>query len=297
MKKSLLLCILAAIGFGVAPTVIQLAIRAGVSQVSCVLYNNILLMLVCLIMCKAGRHSLRISGKKVLPLLLMGACGMGFTVFLLTMSYQYIAVGTATVIQFLYPSIVTVACAVFMHRRLGPSAYLAIVLSILGLLFISVIGSGSTHFRPMGFLLALASAFTYSFYIFGNEYFKIGELPVWSAVFYMAAAAGTVFAVINAVSGQFTLPATGSAALFTFGAAAISSFSFLLLNIGIAGIGAAQASFATLIEPITAVVCGVIVLHEKVTVFTFIGIVLILLAVWINSAPAEKKAPAKLSGK
>ena len=36
MKKSLLLCIIAAIGFGVAPTFIQLAIQSGVSQ-TCVL--------------------------------------------------------------------------------------------------------------------------------------------------------------------------------------------------------------------------------------------------------------------
>ncbi len=293
MKKSLLLCILAATGFGVAPTVLQLAIQAGVSQISCVLYNNALLMLVCLIMCKASHHSLRIPGKKVVPLLLMGACGMGFTVFLLTLSYQYIAVGTATVIQFLYPSIVTVACAVFMHRRLGRSAYLAIVLSIVGLLFISVIGSGSTSFQPMGLLLALASAFTYSFYIFGNEYYGIGELPVWSAVFYMAAASACVFVVINTVTGQFTLPSTGSAAIFAFGGAVITSLSFLLLNIGIAGIGAAQASFATLIEPVAAVVCGIIVLHEKVTVFTVIGIVLILLSVWVNSMPAKEEAHAK----
>ena len=57
MKKSLLLCIIAAIGFGVAPTFIQLAIQSGVSQTSCVLFNNILLMLVCLVMCLAGHHS------------------------------------------------------------------------------------------------------------------------------------------------------------------------------------------------------------------------------------------------
>ena len=166
MKKSLLLCIIAAIGFGVAPTFIQLAIQSGVSQTSCVLFNNILLMLVCLVMCLAGHHSLCIPAKKVLPLLLMGACGMGFTVLLLSLSYQYIAVGTATVINFLYPPIVTVACAIFMHRRLGRSAYLAILLSILGLLFISVIGTGVSSFQPAGFILALASAFTYSFYIF-----------------------------------------------------------------------------------------------------------------------------------
>ena len=277
MKKSLLLCIIAAIGFGVAPTFIQLAIQSGVSQTSCVLFNNILLMLVCL----------------------MGACGMGFIVLLLSLSYQYIAVGTATVINFLYPPIVTVACAIFMHRRLGRSAYLAILLSILGLLFISVIGTGVSSFQPAGFILALASAFTYSFYIFGNEYFGIGEYPVWSAVFYMAAASACVFIVINAVTGQFTLPAGGAAMGYAFGAAVITSLSFLLLNIGIAGAGAAQASFATLIEPVASVICGVIVLNEKVTLFTIIGIVLILLSVWVNSmhthekAPAREKAPAK----
>lgn len=186
-----------------------------------------------------------------------------------------------------------------MHRRLGRSAYLAILLSILGLLFISVIGTRVSSFQPAGFILALASAFTYSFYIFGNEYFGIGEYPVWSAVFYMASASACVFIVINAVTGQFTLPAGGAAMGYAFGAAVITSLSFLLLNIGIAGAGAAQASFATLIEPVASVICGVIVLNEKVTLFTIIGIVLILLSVWVNSmhthekAPAREKAPAK----
>ena len=110
----------------------------------------------------------------------------------------------------------------------------------------------------------------------------------------MAAASACVFIVINAVTGQFTLPAGGAAMGYAFGAAVITS-----LNIGIAGAGAAQASFATLIEPVASVICGVIVLNEKVTLFTIIGIVLILLSVWVNSmhthekAPAREKAPAK----
>lgn len=115
----------------------------------------------------------------------------------------------------------------------------------------------------------------------------------------MDAASACVFIVINAVTGQFTLPAGGAAMGYAFGAAVITSLSFLLLNIGIAGAGAAQASFATLIEPVASVICGVIVLNEKVTLFTIIGIVLILLSVWVNSmhthekAPAREKAPAK----
>lgn len=211
MKKSLLLCIIAAIGFGVAPTFIQLAIQSGVSQTSCVLFNNILLMLVCLVMCLAGHHSLCIPAKNVLPLLLMGACGMGFTVLLLSLSYQYIAVGTATVINFLYPPIVTVACAIFMHRRLGRSAYLAILLSILGLLFISVIGTGVSSFQPAGFILALASAFTYSFYILAMNTSASANTRSGAPSSTWAAASACVFIVINAVTGQFTLPAGGAA--------------------------------------------------------------------------------------
>lgn len=183
--------------------------------------------------------------------------------------------------------------------RLGRSAYLAILLSILGLLFISVIGTGVSSFQPAGFILALASAFTYSFYIFGNEYFGIGEYPVWSAVFYMAAASACVFIVINAVTGQFTLPAGGAAMAMPLAQPSSPRSASCCSISGIAGAGAAQASFATLIEPVASVICGVIVLNEKVTLFTIIGIVLILLSVWVNSmhthekAPAREKAPAK----
>lgn len=107
-----------------------------------------------------------------------------------------------------------------------------------------------------------------------------------------------LFLTVAVVAGS-TLLAGGAAMGYAFGAAVITSLSFLLLNIGIAGAGAAQASFATLIEPVASVICGVIVLNEKVTLFTIIGIVLILLSVWVNSmhthekAPAREKAPAK----
>ena len=95
------------------------------------------------------------------------------------------------------------------------------------------------------------------------------------------------------------IAAGGAAMGYAFGAAVITSLSFLLLNIGIAGAGAAQASFATLIEPVASVSCGGILLNVKVTLFTIIGIGLILLSVWVNSmhthekAPAREKAPAK----
>lgn len=289
MNKSLLLCIIAATCFGIAPTFIQLSMQAGFAQTTCVLFNNLILMLLCAALCAAGRLSLRIPLGKIVALVLMGISGMCGTVLLLATSYAYISVGTATVVQFLYPAIVTVACAIFMHRKLHWPAYLSILLSILGLLFISVIGTSGTSFQPVGLLLALAAAFTYSFYIFGNEYFHIDEIPVWVAVFYMSGASTVVMLLVNAFSGSFRLPSTVTEFGLVGGMVLMSALGFLLLNIGIAGVGAAQASFATLIEPIAAVLCGVVVLHEKLTVFSIIGIVLILASVWVNSMPVKEK--------
>lgn len=156
MKKSIVLCILAAVSFGITPTFLDLTIRSGFSQETCVLYYNLFLVMMCGIWCAVRHCSLKIPFRQVMPLLLMGATGMGATVVLLAHSYTYIPVGTATVLQFLYPSIVTVACAVLLHRPLRANSYLSIVLSIVGLLFISVFGSKEITIRPIGLLLALA---------------------------------------------------------------------------------------------------------------------------------------------
>ena len=131
MKKGTLFCIIAAVGFGILPTVQNELILHGIPRVSCILYSNACML-------AGGLAACRQKGlRAALP------------------------AGTATVIHFLYPTVVTVGSAVLFRNRMGPAALAAIALSIAGMACISLPG-GAGGGSGTGSLLALASSFTYA---------------------------------------------------------------------------------------------------------------------------------------
>lgn len=282
MKKGSIFCILAAIGFGVAPSVMNYMLLNGVPQVSIVMCSNFFLCVVAFLICKLRGFSLNIGIHMVLKLCLIGVMGMGITPFLLSSAYSYISVGTATVIHFLYPTVVTVASMILLHKKATIYSFAAIVLSIAGMACISLPG-GSGGGSTMGFVFALVSSFSYSFYILGNEIFKAGELPLPVTLVYMAGANAAVFFIQAMLTGQFAAPSTVGLWLVLLVYCLIMGSSFGLLNLGISMVGAVNASFSTLVEPVTSVLCSVIFYGDKLALLSVLGFALIFISVGLNS--------------
>ena len=231
----------------------------------------------------------------VLRLCLMGILGMGATVFLLAGAFPLLSVGTATVVHFLYPTIVTIASILLFHKKFTVFSLAAILLSIGGMFMISLASGGTATNFTAGFLLAIGSAFTYSFYLVGNEYFRVGELPLWVALFYMAGASSLLFFIINCCTGGVVLPGSAAQWGMTLLYCTLIGLGYLLLNFGISKVGAVDASFATLFEPVTSVLCGVLFLHEKLTIYAVIGFLLIFCSVLSNFIMPGRKIRAKTS--
>ena len=269
MNRNIFLCILAAIFFGIAPSVMDMALEQGITSQSFVVFGNLFSFVMAIAICITGKHSLRIPLKSALCFSAMGILGLGTTVFFLTSSFAYIAVGTATVIHFMYPTIVTLASVLFLKKRFTSHTAIAILCSIGGMLMISA-GSGGES----------------------NALFHVERYSVWTGLAYMSGSSMIVFLMINLVSGSLTLPTTAEVAgLVTLGGL-LQSMAYLLLTVGIAKVGAVNASFATLIEPVTSVLCGIVLLGEKLTTFTILGFVLIFCSLLANFMPehGEKKA-------
>ena len=140
MKKGTLFCIIAAVGFGILPTIQNELILHGIPRVSCILYSNACMLAGGLAACQQKGLRAALPAGKALRLGVIGLMGMGLTPLLLTGAFAYIPVGTATVIHFLYPTVVTVGSAVLFRNRMGPAALAAIALSIAGMACISLPG-------------------------------------------------------------------------------------------------------------------------------------------------------------
>lgn len=116
--------------YGVEPTVRQLAVSGGgVAPVTSQAVSYAFLLAYTLLYCLLTRSSLRIGRRDTLFLLGVGALGSGVPAILLVLAYQYMPVGCATVLHFLYPTVVCAASALILHERLSGFHLLAVVLS------------------------------------------------------------------------------------------------------------------------------------------------------------------------
>jgi drug/metabolite transporter (DMT)-like permease len=281
MKKGTLFCIIAAVGFGILPTIQNELILHGIPRVSCILYSNACMLAGGLEICRQKGLRAALPAGEALRLGVIGLMGMGLTPLLLTGAFAYIPVGTATVIHFLYPTVVTVGSAVLFRNRMGPAALAAIALSIAGMACISLPG-GAGGGSGTGYLLALASSFTYAFYIMGPALLGTGELPLPVSLVSMAGGNVVIFFTAALCTGGLVLPDSLGMWLLVLCYCGMMAGCYALLSCGIRLIGPVDASFSTLVEPVTSVVCSTMVYGDPLTALSLLGFGLIFGSVWLN---------------
>jgi len=285
MNIGYIFAVTAALSFGMAPTALTMLMQKGIPNASAPFYAASFLCVCSLMLCLYKKHSLKLPKKTAALLILVGMFGMGATTSTLATSYVYIPAGTATVIHFLFPTIVTIASIAIFKQRPSKFTLPAIICSISGMLFISVIGSEASDGALPGYLWAITSAFTYSFYMIANERLGFKTLPTPVSLCYLSGS-GAMLMLIRALisNGEVIFPQAPAVWINAVVYCAFMGGGYLFLNLSISRVGAVSAAFATLLEPITSVICSILILGSPVTVYTIIGFALILTAVWLNSA-------------
>ena len=291
MKKGILCCIFASVLFGVAPSVQNYLLLQGMEKTSCIVLYTATMLLGTLAICKIKGYSLRLPVRDAVRICVVGVLGIGVTHFLLVSSYAYISVGMATVIHFLYPTVVTIASILLFRKKGTLLTGAAVVLSIAGMALLSLSGGvGGGHLT--GYVFALCSSFTYSAYIIGNERFCPQNVPLPVTLTYMAGASTVLFFVQSMLTGGIHLPETPALWGIQLFYGVVMSSAYALLNTGISKVGAVTASFSTLVEPVTSVICSVIFYHDTLTWMSLLGFVMIFASVYLNSAAPQEKQTA-----
>ncbi len=282
MKKGSLMCMAAAVLFGLVPPLLNFLLRNGVSRSGGLIGPNTLLMIGTFIMCRLRGTGVAVSPSTALALMFVGMAGMGATNLLLGSAFAYLSVGMVTTIHFLYPTIVTLTEIAFLGKRATAGAFCASLLSLVGIACVSGAGA-ATGAGTAGFMLALASSFTYAFFIIGSERFKPASLHVDVGLFWMSGGAVLTALLYARIAPPLVLPGTPSLwciyALFCV----MIGCAFVLLSAGISSVGAVEAAFATLLEPLTAVVCGALFFGDPVTLLSVAGCAMVLASVYLNS--------------
>ncbi|MDP4152245.1 MAG: DMT family transporter [Bacillota bacterium] len=292
--KGMVYTIVSAVLFGITPVFASFTYNMGSTPETVTFYRNLLAIPILLIVILMKRMTLKIPLKAVGNIAVIGIIGCGLTTLLLYKSYQYVGIGTATTLHFLYPVFVALICRFFYKDRLSLRKIIALVIAGAGIIcFIDP--SQISGFS--GILLAVSSGLTYSFYMVGSEKRGLNDIDPYKVSFYIAVFVMIAMIIYNVPTRKIVFILPPKAFLYLFVISICTSFlAVALLQSGIKHLGASTAAIFCLFEPVTSLISGRLFLGEHISVQKAAGCILIIAAVSIlvikksNSEISEAKS-------
>ena len=211
----------------------------------------------------------------------------------------------AIIVPGMAPVFTAVLAGLVLGERLGLRGIIGLALAAIGLYLVVNPTGGTTAERLLGDALFVAGAALWGVY---------GVLARLASRRFNAVSASLYGITLGAIillplaileGGLGTLPSAPIGALLGIGYLAVfgTVAAFVLLNLGVARIGAARASAFALLVPVVGVVTSVVFLGERLGPLTLVGGAIVLAALWLiehrgshAAAATPVTAPAARNG-
>ena len=228
------------------------------------------------------RRAFKVSFGELIFFMGIGLSQFGTAAFYF-MSMTKTSISTAVVLMYTAPIYVTVFSAVFLGEKFSKQKITALCMMIVGCALVSGL-VGGLKIDAVGIIFGIISGIAYASY---NILTKLSGMRSYSPVSQNLYGALFMMLVSLAVCDpQEIIPTTAkepltlSVALIALG---IVTFvlPYLFFALGMKELPAATASALSTVEPLSACAFGIIIFGEKPDIFSFIGIALILVAVFL----------------
>ena len=278
----IILAAVSSLTFGFVPFFSVTLMDAGFSPFEVLAYRwgvaTIVLLAVGILM----RKSFRVPKGAWLPLLAVSFfCAL--TAISLLIAYRNIASGVASTIHFMYPLFVA---AVMMTVFREPRSWVKLGAIILSLIGAGCLAGGDIRLEggnvTAGVLWAAISVIAYGTYIIGVRKTRIREMSTLPLTVCVMGFGAVSFTILGMLFGGVRWVPFSDGFLWAniLGIALLgTAVSNITLVAAIKRIGPTLSAILGALEPLTAVVIGVLALSESFTVRTAAGIVLIIAAV------------------
>lgn len=269
--------------FGFSPLFSIGLLTAGLSNFDILSYRWGISGLVLMIYAFCKKKSLRLlSWNETWKIMLLSAL-RSLTSITLLIGYANISSGIASTINFMYPIIVAICMMIFFGDRKCPIDIMAIAVSIFGVYLIAsgdslIIEGGNT---ALGLTCSFISAISFAaYYILMNrlraDKIEVVKFSTWlmvlSAFYFIVCAFVFNGGLVMVKECRSWLLISGLGLWSTM----ISNFTGVK---AVRRIGPTLTSILGALQPLTAVILGVIFLHEHLYIRSIIGITLIMAAV------------------
>ncbi|TFU94110.1 DMT family transporter [Barnesiella sp. WM24] len=276
--KGYALGFIAAATYGLNPLFALPLMDDGMDTSSILFFRYLLALPVMAAMIVVRGKSFKVS-RRQLGLLAVFGLLVGLSSVTLFESYRYMDAGIASTLLFVYPLMVALIMAAMFHERVTPVTVLCLATALVGIGLLYK-GEDGAVLSVTGTLLVMLSALSYAIYIVGVNKSQLSRVPTLTVTFYVLLFGLLIFVGDIVLKQHVTIPA-GVAQWGRVGALALlpTAVSFLCTTLAITYIGSTPTAILGAMEPLTAVVVGVVVFHETLTPRILVGLVLIIIAV------------------
>jgi drug/metabolite transporter (DMT)-like permease len=291
--KGLFYAAISSASFGFSPLFSLALIAAGLSNFDVLSYRWLTAAVVLVIYAACKKKTLKLNSfDEVWRVVLLSAL-RSITSITLLIGYANIASGVASTINFMYPVIVALCMMIIFKEDRAWINVVAILLSILGVYLMAngdgvIVEGGNT---VLGLACSLISAVTFAAYYIVMKKTKADKIEVVKFTTWIMLLSAIYFIVAAfIIDGRITIVTDFKSWMNILGlglwATMVSNFTGVK---AIRRIGPTLTSILGALQPLTAVVLGVVFLDEHLGVCTVSGIVLILAAVTMIVLHQRKK--------
>ena len=269
--------------FGFSPLFSLGLIAVGLTNFDVLSYRWLTAAIVLVIYAACKKKSLRLNSFDEVWKVVLLSILRSVTSITLLIGYANIASGVASTINFMYPVIVALCMMLIFREDRAWVNVIAIIISILGVYLMAsgdglIVEGGNT---TLGLTCSIISAVSFAAYYIVMKKTKADKIEVvkftklvmvLSAIYFIASAL--------LIDGHITIVTDSKSWMYIVG---LGLWSTMISNFtgvkAIRRIGPTLTSILGALQPLTAVVLGVIFLNEHLGFSTISGILLILLAV------------------
>lgn len=264
--------VMSSFGFSIGPTLAKNAYDAGANPLGVMTVRFTIASLIMLILRQiAMRKESFPSLKLILEMFLVGALGITIVSFTYFLAIETIDTGLAIVMWYCFPVIVVLISWIVFKKRPSRNIVISLFFSLTGIIITTGQVKGGSN---SAITLIMVSSFLFAFYLLAvtrtlakvNLLTGVTFINIGAAIGYWLICATLPFGLsVDFPSNQSSWLYISTFALF--GTVAPFMFSYA----GLKRVGPSMLSVITTIEPVLAILMGVISLNEAVTTTRVIG--------------------------
>lgn len=278
-----------AISYGMNPLFALPLYAEGLTPDSVLFYRYLGAIFFLAALMRARRVPFGIAPRESVLLAVMGALMASSSLFLF-LSYNFMAAGIASTLLFVYPLMVALIMAFRFREKFSAITAASIALTLAGTALLYK-GEDGAALSLAGIGLVMLSALLYAIYIVCVNKTALSATPALKLTFYATLFGSLLFVFrLDFLADLQMLPSWRAFACALLLGIFPTGVSFACVARSISLIGSTPAAILGALEPVTAVIFGVLVFGEALTPRLSAGIALIIFAVLL--VVAGKRLPA-----